>query len=518
MKEFAMQKRFLVSSVGVLVMTAGLVMACGDDDDNAANTPDSGMPDSGGNTGDGSTTDSGSGDATPDGTVPSTPLVPKTSLELPNTVDPYGLVWATDGKLYASGATVTDAGRRLAVWRFDNGALDTTFGTGGVLTVDVPGTDELSFDLVEVSDGNFVVEATSGGKVYLVKLTRDNGGAYSFGTPVFVKFGYDDGEGWPVGTPSPPAAPPAYASWSIAVDRSVANTPKIVVFGFGAPAKDATPANQRVVDDRWITRVLFSDLAETDEDFNGGVPFSADADGKNLRDQARRGIVLADGSILSSGYTAFNNLNAVVMIKLKPDGTPDNTFGFGVDNATTSPGQTKFNPYVGQGGFAEAYNVVRQSSGLLVTTGYGDSDFAAPTVGVDLVSFRLKADGQDPSFGTAGAFVIQSETNPNAGKDDAGFTPFDDRGRDMAILPDDRLVFAGNYDIKATLYLATKDGKLEANTGDGGGITYPWRQAFFKVAVSPDGKKVAATAKSVRPDNDASTPLASFLVTASVGQ
>lgn len=513
-----MQQRFWLGSFLVLAGAAGLAVACGDDDDVAGTTP---TPDSGTVIPDGATApdgeEDGGADAKSDAPVTSSALVPKTSLALANAIDPYGLVYASDGFLYASGATLDGATQKLAVWRFKDGALDATFGNGGVLTTDIAG-NELSFDLAEVTPGNFVVQATASGKVYLVKLTKDAGGAFAFGTPQFVKLGYDEGEGWPVGTPSAPATAPSYSSWGIGVDRSVAATPKIVVFAGGAPAKAADPATQRTADDRWVTRVLFSDLT-IDPAFNDGAPWTADADGKNIRDNARRGLVLADGAIISTGYTAFDDKNTVVLIRLKPDGKPDTAFGFGVTDPAVSPGQTKFNPFFASGGYAEAYGVVRQSSGRLVTTGYGQSNLEVASKAVDLVSFGLNTDGLDTTYGKLGSVAVQSETRPGTGQFDAGgAVPWEDRGRDIAALADERIVHAGLYDFNASLFVTSKDGKLETQSGDGGALVYPWRQSFFRVAVSADGKQVAATAKSVRPDNDASAALGSLLVTLGVGQ
>lgn len=518
-----MQKRFFVGSFGAFAITAGLVVACGDDDPIAA-TPDAGTAEDGGDsTGDASISETG--------TTENPPIVPATSLSLPNTIDPYGLIFGSDGALYASGATVDDGIQKLAVWRFKDGELDTTFGTGGVITLDIPGS-ELSFDLVEVSEGNFVVQAVSGGKVYLVKLTKDGGGNYSFGTPKFIRFGWDDGEAWPAGTPDAPTSPPGYTSWSIGLDRSTAGKPKIVVFAAGAPPKAAVPADQRVDGDRWIARVVVdadadADLEEFDHDpaFNGGEPWSTDISSKTLPDNARRGLVLDDGTIISSGYTSFDGNNYVALLRLKPDGTPDENFRYDsdsdVDPSDIPNGQVRFNPFKSTDGMAEAYNVVRQSSGRIVTTGYGRSNFDVPSTAVDLVSFGVKDDGLDPTYGKLGSFVVQSEIDPNAGKYDAvqidaGLNPYEDRGRDLALLPDDRVVHAGLYDFKASIFVTDKDGKLDPSAGDGGTLLYPWAQAFFGIAVSADGKTIAATTKSLRPENDASVPLESLLVTLKV--
>ena len=146
---------------------------------------------------------------------------------------------------------------------------------------------------------------------------------------------------------------------------SQANIEKIVVFAAGAPPKVAAGNTQRTEADRWIARVLATDFTN-DPGFNTGKPFWADGDGKNLADDARRGLVEADGSIVSAGYANFTTAGgvSVVLLRLKPDGTPDTTFGFG----STSPGQTKFNPFASVQGASEAYAVVKQSNGRYVTT------------------------------------------------------------------------------------------------------------------------------------------------------
>lgn len=516
-----MNSRILLGSFVALTVSAGIV-ACGDEDENGT-TPVV-TPDGGGNVNPGSDASTnppvdggGQNDSSvTDSSVTATPILPQKTTRIPNAINPYGLVFASDGFLYASGATVDDtADRKLAVWRFKDGVLDTTFGTNGVITVGIEG-NESSFDIVEVSAGNFVVHAVTGtvgttpGKVYLVKLTKDVGGAFSFGTPTVVPFAWEDGDftAWPLATP------PAYTtSWGIALDKSNAAAPKIVVFASGAPAKVAAGGTQRTNSDRWIARVLASTLAP-DPAFNGGKAYSTDIDNADLGDNARRGIVHADGTIVSAGYTNISGSNHVALIRLKPDGTVDNTFGFGT-TAPGVPGQTKFNPFSASNGFAEAYGVVRQSSGRYVTTGYGTSNFDAPSIGLDLVSFGVKADGLDTTYGKLGSFAWQSEKDKGAG---LGAAPHTERGRDLTVLPDDRLVHVGVYDDYAAVYVLDKNGKPDTSSGVNGVIEYSYPAAFFKVAVSADGKKIAATAQSLNQTTDAGAPLGSVLATLSVGQ
>ncbi|MDF2694203.1 MAG: hypothetical protein K0S65_2586, partial [Labilithrix sp.] len=336
-----------------------------------------------------------------------------------------------------------------------------------------------------------------------------------WGTPRFIEFGFEENEGWPAGTPNAPATAPSYNSWGIGLDKSNAAAPKIVVFAAGAPAKAANVAEQRIDNDRWITRVDANTL-DFDTTFNGGAPYTTDADGKMLTDNARRGLVLADGSIVSSGYTNFGTglLNHVVLIRLLPNGTVDPAFGFGT-TAPGIPGQTKFNPFVESSGFAEAYGVVQQSSGRYVTTGYGNSNFNTKSDAVDLVSFGVKAEGLDTTFGKLGAFAWQSELDKSAG---LGTAPHTERGRDLAVLPDDRLVHVGVYDDYATVFVTDKDGKPDPSSGVDGVLEYSYPAGFFKVAVSADGKTIAATTQSLNQTADAGAPLGSVLATLKVGQ
>lgn len=498
------------------VLAPLVVFACGDDD--ASDSSPTTTADGGTLVGDASSptpsdaapaADAGASDAA---AASFAAIRPRSTTRLANAINPYGLLWAKDGSLFAAGATIDGGTRKLAVWRFVDGALDTTFGTAGVVTTDLTG-DESSFDLVEVGTGSFVVQASAGGNVYLVKLAKDAGGAYAFGAPTFVRFGWDEGEPWPVGTPNAPATPPSYSSWGIALDTSVAASPKIVVFAHGAPAKVADAASQRVDADRWITRVSADTLA-FDTTFHGGTPYSVDADGKGFADNARRGSVLADGSIVSSGYTSFGQGlgNHVVLVRLLATGQPDPAFGFGTTAPT--PGQTKINPFVAVGGFAEAYAVAQEPSGRYVTTGYGTSNFDVPSKSVDLVALRVKPDGLDTTFGRLGAVAVQSEADKGAG---LGTAPHTERGRDLVALADGRTVHAGVYDDYATLFVLDGTGKLDVGSGDDGLLRYNYPAGFFKVARSADGKRIAASAQSLNQTSDAGAPLGSIVVTLDVG-
>jgi hypothetical protein len=172
------------------------------------------------------------------------------------------------------------------------------------------------------------------------------------------------------------------------------------------------------------------------------------------------------------------------------------------------------NPFFVDGGLAECYSVKRQSTGRYVTTGYGRatkantvSTFVPPyltTDNVDMVSFGFKQTAEggrlDTTYGVAGTLAVQSEALNMGGTED--------RGRDLVVLPGDRLVFAGRLGTAPALFVTTADGELDATeggegAGPGGSDTirgaYLYAPLsgttshFFAVSLSPDKKRVAAT-------------------------
>jgi uncharacterized delta-60 repeat protein len=443
------------------------------------------------------------------------------------------------GKLWASGhigiipnpATLNDPDKKVVIARFDaDGTPDETFDGDGFLEVNlvervidtVPDVDvvlndgnEESLGIVELDNGDIIVSANvrdaagKGMDAVLARYTAAGAPVTNFGTNgvAIVDFG------WPVledvNFPGAPAAAPSDSSQHIELDTSTQGTEKIVVYGAGSAAKGqltgtAPNQTQRTDNDRYVTRVLATTGA-IDPAFNSAKPFFYNS-GAVLNDNARRGIVEADGSILAAGYVNLGEGqgNHVAVIRLLPNGAIDAAFGHGVSH----DGVLRSNPVIDDGGVAECYNVVRQSDGRIVTAGYGSatgpsrmSSFNyASTVSADLVSFAYSPDGGelDEAWGNVGMFIGQSEGTP-------GLTRFEERGRDMSILPDQRLVYAGNYGEDPAIFVATPDGLFEPENDEGYLFTYEplttttnqttgsvSTSHFFRVTVSPDGKLIAA--------------------------
>lgn len=453
--------------------------------------------------------------------------------------DLRGLRFGAGGKLWAAGhiginTNVDNKGsqpgepdKKLVIARFTaDGAPDTTFSDDGFLEVNLVDREEDATDpqaikvvndgneealgIVELEGGDIVVSGNmrdangKGMDAYLARFTSAGVPVDEFGTDgvAIVTFGWApaDDASW---TATSPAAP-SDNSWGLELDdKSAPGTEKLVVFGFGTAAKVTTGA-QRTDNDRFVTRVLAATGA-IDPAFNAGTPFTYHTGGTN-GDNGRRGIVLADGSILAGGYTNITpGGNHIIAIKLKSDGTRDAEFG----HIANDRGIIRSNPVIDDGGAAECYAVTVQSTGRIVTTGYGSatanamtsSRFGyAPTKAPDLVSFAYKADGSalDTAWGNVGMFIAQSEEQV--------VDRFEERGRDVVALSDDRLVYVGNFATDPAIYVVPPDGAFDPSNDVGQLIRYtplttttnPTTQAvstshFYRVAVSADGKRIATT-------------------------
>lgn len=440
--------------------------------------------------------------------------------------DLRGLRFAASGQIYAAGYSDATADRQVVVARFNaDGSPDQSFGGTGIrsynLAVD---GDEQALGIVELSNGDLIVAANvadgNGGEqiqasdnpavsgereegvsVRLLRISSTGELVSSFGEQgvAEVVFGWADAENdsWP--TPGftqtdgfDGAGYPEDTVYDIQLDNSGAEE-RVVVFGFGPAPRTTAGAEQRQDRDRYVTRVLASTGA-VDPSFNAGVAYSWNSP-DSLPDNARRGIVEADGKIVSAGYTNLGDGlgNHVILIRLNANGSPDASFtGFGLD--PVQPGIAVYNPFQVDGGYSEAYAVARQSDGGYVTTGYGAATAAdtpstlgfLSSIAQDLVPFRV-ADGQlDPNWGNNGIQAIQSES--------LGRSSAEERGRDMVVLDDDRTVHVGRFGGVAAAYVLTADGQLDTRVDDDGILEFPNSTIgaqFFAAALSADGNRVA---------------------------
>jgi uncharacterized delta-60 repeat protein len=434
----------------------------------------------------------------------STPLVDFTT---DKANDFRGLAYGADGKIYVSGHRGdVEKETAVVVGRFNaDGAPDLSFGEDGFAEIDIAsGKVEQSLAVAPLANGDVVaaVNASEDGKgssVYLVRF--DSKGASKAG------WGGDTGAvevvfGWPnAKNDSFPGveSPPADTAWDLKVDNSNGDE-KLVVAGHGS----APDGSGRTDADRYIVRLLAAD-GSPDPSFNGGKPFTYHS-AQSFAEGGRRVTLEPDGALVSAGYTNLGDTlrNHVILIRLKPDGTPDPDFGGFVSPQSSAdavglkptPGVAVFNPFVGDGGFAECYAAVKLSDGSYVTTGYGGATGEGvasklgfkTTEGPDIVSFRVSGKVLDTNWGNGGLQAIQSEG--------AGKPSVEDRGRMLVPLPGDRTMHVGYFGGIPAVVVLDASGKPDTSIGKDGIIELPNQKLsaqFFGAAVAPDGKHVALT-------------------------
>jgi uncharacterized delta-60 repeat protein len=196
--------------------------------------------------------------------------------------------------------------------------------------------------------------------------------------------------------------------------------------------------------------------------------------GDKTADNPRNLLVQSDGKIVATGYSNSGGVVSPVLIRLSAAGVPDMTFGKnGVATQAVLPG-----------GVAESYNVSQQGSDYILA-GYGRG--SDNTEKVDLIVYRFKANGTfDSSFGASNGV-----TRIDNAKED-------DRARNVAVLPDGRILAVGSgkkdaLNIDAMMVLLDKDGKLVTSFGENGRIISDLggpADAWYGVAVSADKKSV----------------------------
>jgi uncharacterized delta-60 repeat protein len=267
--------------------------------------------------------------------------------------------------------------------------------------------------------------------------------------------------------------------WSI--DRDAQD--RILVFG---ATKGADP---RVDRDRIVVRLSANGTPDPTFATDGVHTVNI----ANLSDQFRNGQVLANGQILTAGYTSqptgvgTQSANRVVLVRLNPDGLPDATFG--VEGIVNTNPFMPADPLTTPWGFVEAYAARPQTSGAYVTTGYGRPGGEGT---VDMVSLRFTADGVlDPTWGTAG--VVQVDLIGE-----------NDRGRNLLVLPDDRVVIVGtatpaSINTDALVLLLSPQGALDPSFDGDGVKLYDFGgsdEQFYAVALAPSGNWVAVAGYS----------------------
>jgi uncharacterized delta-60 repeat protein len=282
-----------------------------------------------------------------------------------------------DGRIVVTGATrPIAADSELALVRYNaDGSLDTTFGSGGIVRIDIEGTEPAQ-DLVIQPDGRIVV---AGGSYDLLLET------YFFTVYRFATNGSFDatfGSGGIAIAPSSGSAV-GHVAYGVALQADG----RIVVAGTGVTEAGATD----------FTVARFNTDGSFDTTFGIGGYASTDVSGTGEDDVARDLVIQPDGKIVVAGYPTESDEGAAFGVtRYNADGSPDTTFGAGGVVVTTIAGDT-------------------QADGIALGAG-GTIVVAGKALAILRVA-RYDSNGSlDPSFGASGIVTtpVGSDSAANA--------------------------------------------------------------------------------------------------------
>ena len=349
-----------------------------------------------------------------------------------------------DGKPVAAGFAGEGTSRDFALARYTpTGAVDPTFGTGGLVTTDFFGfTDHAQAGLVVQPDGKLV----AGGSAF----TFTTGGNYDFALARYNPDGTLDpsfGSGGKVTSDLLGFDDQAFA---------LARQPDGKLVAAGEAGADFALAR-------------YNPDGTLDPSFGSGGVVTTDFAGSTDRVEALA--LQPDGKVVAGGQ-AFSGAGLdFAVARYNPDGTLDASFGSGGKVTTDLAG----------GDDAGFFSIAVLAGGKLAALGSG-----ATGTGQDFTLARYQPNGTlDATFGSGGVV-----TTDFAGGDDIGIG--------LVVQPSGKLV-AGGYDwIGAVRDFALArfkpNGTLDATFGRRGKVTtdFGGDDAATTLASQPDGKLIAA--------------------------
>ncbi len=357
-----------------------------------------------------------------------------------------------DGRIIVAGyASVTGANQFAIVRYAEDGSLDPSFGSGGIVTTPI-GVSASAYAIALLADGRIVVAGSTG----------------SYGTADFALARYaDDGTLDDTFGGSGIVTTTISSGNDVIHGLAIQGDGKIVAVGEAHGAADQDFAVARYDDD-----------GSLDDTFGGGdgivlTPVDGDGSGSDVANAVV--VDESSGKIIVAGYgSAAFSFSEMVLVRYDDDGTPDPSFngdGIATANLSTNPD-----------GF---YAVALDGDGKIVAAGI----YAAPIGGPDFVVARFDDDGTPDATFDGDGFVL---------------TSFVDMGSDIAsglvIQPDGKIVVGGRTgptyntpDFGVARYLP--DGSLDSSFGASGLVTTDMgttSDVGYAVAPAPGGKIVLA--------------------------
>ena len=266
----------------------------------------------------------------------------------------YGIVVQADGKFLITGFDFNGANDDVALIRYNaNGTLDTSFGGGdGIVTTDVGGGSEVSYNVAVRADGKILVAGyrTAGSNLDFLVMQ------YNVDGTLDTSFGGGDG----IVTTAVGSGNDTGRSMTVQADG------KILVTGYSSNGSN---------DD--IALIRYNADGTLDTSFGGGDGIVTTTVGSG-NEAGYSVAVQADGKILVGG-TSWNGSNYdIVVVRYNTNGTLDTSFGGGDGIVTTAVGS----------GTDTGYGIVVQADGRILVTGYSLNGSTN-----DVVLIRYNTDG-----------------------------------------------------------------------------------------------------------------------------
>lgn len=282
---------------------------------------------------------------------------------IPSTGGAHRVAIQSDGKIVIAGDTNGAPDQTVVVRLTDSGALDSTFGTSGKVTVGIGGGSALAID----SSGRIIV---AGGGSGVTRLNSDGTLDTTFGTNGFAAVTVTSGN----------------ASGFDITRAELQPDGKIVLSGYG-PHVVSNTINSQIA----VARLNANGTLDTS--FGGGGTVTTSLRGM---DDGLAEAIQPDGKILvggSSNRPPNGDGYDLAMVRFNSDGTLDNGFGTSGQVIDT----------IGSD-FSTIFDMLVQPNGKIVAAGQADGVAAL---------FRFNADGSlDSTFGNGGVALGSNQGIP----------------------------------------------------------------------------------------------------------
>ncbi|WP_276482177.1 hypothetical protein [Paraflavitalea pollutisoli] len=311
----------------------------------------------------------------------------------PGSDEARNLVVQSNGKIVVVGHAYNGNDLDFAIARYNtDGSLDNSFGTGGFVTTDIDGGDDLAYGVAIQSDGKIVV-AGDGLQTsydftvirYLANGTLDTSfSGDGIATVDITGFQSDDHINYMLIQPDGKIVANGYrnagSNGDFALIRLNTNGSPDATFGGG-------------------DGIVYTDLNGGSEDFSSGV------------------LLQPDGKLILCGSSGGGSVYDFAAVRYNANGTLDASFGTG--------GGVLYSI----GGDDHCYASALQADGKIVLVGWADMSGQD-----DFGTIRLKSNGSlDSTFGVNG--IVTTNISPG---------PSDDQAIGVALQPDGKIVLCGN--------------------------------------------------------------------------